>query len=443
MLENSKLYNKYLYKIDLYIIKNKMKKKEKVKEKYKNKNITDIDKAIKFLKKQKNGETLFYAYAYSLSDKLKTNCVIYKILKEKFVFDDNKLLNNYSRNFVHEYGEACGKSFSKNKVNECLTEIKFFINNNMSLYAYWMFYSLDSKHQVPFKDYYEIYNMFKDNETVQGYLIGEFTHRGKYSRTSEEYIKLLEKTSDEVLKDNYYMILTRWYYDSDIYNYLLKRGMEKEQLDKQVNEYLERYETLKEKAQNNNLTSDEKKDYQKYIALYYRVIQEDYDINDPVYNYFKDKKEMNYIKDDNLYKSYIKSEIKKLQKEFEQAVMENKPFHPYIVEKVGDQRSIIEYLDEKSNAHPTVIRPSEIVKGIQDGMSINDESGLELAQSTSEHILEKFGITNESFHQFYVDNKGFNTTMNNSCDIDSAIEEFVEKGPVKKLTKKDNINIIK
>ena len=95
------------------------------------------------------------------------------------------------------------------------------------------------------------------------------------------------------------MILTRWYYNKDVYDYLLKRGIGKEKLDKQVNEYLERYEILKEKAQSNSLESDEKKDYLKYIALYYRVIKDDYVGNNPVYNYFKDKKEMNYINDDN------------------------------------------------------------------------------------------------------------------------------------------------
>lgn len=92
------------------------------------------------------------------------------------------------------------------------------------------------------------------------------------------------------------------------------------------------------------------------------------------------------------------------------------------------------------DVHPTVMKPSEeeIVKGLEDGMSINDESGTELAKRTSEHIKEKFEITKESFYQSYVDNNGFNTTMNSSCDIDPAIEEFVEKGPVKKLTKKNN-----
>jgi len=366
MLENSKLYNelynKYLYKIDLYVMKKKMIKRGKIEEKYKNKNITDKISALKFLNKQKNAENLYYAYAYSLSNKLRADKAIYEKLKEKFIFNEDELFENYARNFVHTYGESCGESHNEEKINECLAEIKQFISSQKPLYAYWMFYSLDCKCNIPFEDYYEVYNMFKEEKTIQGYLIGDFTHRGTRASSSVEYIKLLEKTSDECLKDNYYMILTRWYYDRNVYNYLLKRGIEKEKLDKQVNQYLERYETLEEKAQNNNLTSDEKKDYQKYIALYYRVIQEDYDANNPIYNYFKDKKEMNYINDDNLYMSYIKSERKRLQKEFEQAVMENEPFLPFTCKKVGDQRPITEYLDDSKDTIKLVEQPKQLVK---------------------------------------------------------------------------------
>ena len=254
--------------------------------------------------------------------------------------------------------------------------------------------------------------MFEIEDTIQGYLIGEFTHRGKRSRTGSEYIKLLEKTGDECLKHNYHMILTRWYYNKDVYDYLLKRGIEKEKLDKQVNEYLERYETLKEKAQSGNLDDDEKMDYRKYIALYYRVIRGNYDEKDPVYNYFKAKKEMNYINDDN-------------------------PFCQSTCKKVGNQRSIIEYLDEKSNTHLALIKPSEeeTVKGLGAEIDINGDGGKTI-QQTSEHVQKKFGITKESFHQSYIDSKGFNTTMNSSCNVDPAIEEFIENGAVKKLTKK-------
>lgn len=418
MFKNSetfkKIYNnsKYLYKIDLYIGKRKMIKKGKLKEKFKKRNITDKNKAIKFLNKQKIAENLYYAYAYSLSNELKTNKDIYEMLKEKFIFNEDELFENYARSFVHEYGESCGKSHNKEKINDVLSEIKQFISSEKPLYAYWMFYSLDSKCNIPFKDYYEVYNMFEKEDTIQGYLIGEFTHRGKRSRTGSVYIKLLEETSDECLKHNYYMILTRWYYNKDVYDYLLKRGIEKEKLDKQVNKYLERYEILKEKAQSNSLENDEKKDYLKYIALYYRVIKDDYVGNDPVYSYFKDKKEMNYINDDN-------------------------PFCQSACKKVGDQRSIIEYLDEKSNTHLALIKPSEeeTVKGLEAEIDINGDSGKTI-QQTSEHVQKKFGITKESFHQSYIDSKGFNTTINSSCNVDPAIEEFIENGSVKKLTKK-------
>lgn len=443
MFKNSetfkKIYNnsKNLYKIDLYIVGKKMIKKGKTKEKFKKKNITDKNKAIKFLNKQKIAENLYYTYAYSLSNELKTNKDIYEMLKEKFIFNEDELFENYARDFVHEYGESCGKSHNKEKINDALSEIKQFIFSEKSLYAYWMFYSLDSKCNIPFKDYYEVYNMFEKEDTIQGYLIGEFTHRGKRSRTGSVYIKLLEKTGDECLKHNYHMILTRWYYNKDVYDYLLKRGIEKEKLDKQVNEYIERYETLKEKAQSGNLDDDEKMDYRKYIALYYRVIRGNYDEKDPVYNYFKAKKEMNYINDDNPYKGYIKSESKRLQKEFEQSVIENKPFCQPTCKKVGDQRSIIEYLDEKSNTHLALIKPSEeeTVKRLEAEIDINGDSGKTI-QQTSEHVQKKFGITKESFHQSYIDSKGFNTTMNSSCNVDPAIEEFIENGSVKKLTKK-------
>ena len=204
-------------------------------ETFKKKNITDKNKAIKFLNKQKIAENLYYAYAYSLSNELKTNKDIYEMLKEKFIFNEDELFENYARDFVHEYGESCGKSHNKEKINDALSEIKQFISSERPLYAYWMFYSLDSKCNIPFKDYYEVYNMFEKEDTIQGYLIGEFTHRGKRSRTGSEYIKLLEKTGDECLKHNYYMILTRWYYNKDVYDYLLKRGIEKEKLDKQLN----------------------------------------------------------------------------------------------------------------------------------------------------------------------------------------------------------------
>ena len=440
MFENSetfkKIYNnsKYLYKIDLYIGKKKMIKKGKLKEKFKKKNITDKNEAIKFLNKQKIAENLYYAYAYSLSNKLKTNKDIYEMLKEKFIFNEDELFENYARDFVHEYGESCGKSHNKEKINDALSEIKQFISSEEPLYAYWMLYSLDLECYIPFKDYYEVYNMFDKEDTIQGYLIGEFTHRGKRKRTSSEYIKLLEETSDECLKHNYYMILTRWYYNKDVYDYLLKRGIEKEKLDKQVNEYLERYEILKEKAQSNSLENDEKKDYLKYIALYYRVIKDDYVGNDPVYNYFKDKKEMNYINDDNPYKDYIKSETKRLQKEFEQSVIENKPFCQPTCKKVGDQKSIIEYFDKKSNTHLAVTKPSEeeTVKGFEDEIDINDDSGKTI-QQTSKHIQEEFGIEEKKkkHSNFDLVLGGFKQKY-----TDEYYNEINNKNRIRKLTKK-------
>lgn len=440
MFENSetfkKIYNnsKYLYKIDLYIVKKKMIKKGKLKEKFKKRNITDKNEAIKFLNKQKIAENLYYAYAYSLSNKLKTNKDIYEMLKEKFIFNEDELFRNYARNFVHEYGESCGKSHNKEKINDALSEIKQFISSEKPLYAYWMIYSLNSKCNIPFKDYYEVYNMFEKEETIQGYLIGEFTHRGKRKRTISEYIKLLKKTSDECLKHNYYMILTRWYYNKDVYDYLLKRGIEKEKLDKQVNKYLERYEILKEKAQSNSLENDEKKDYLKYIALYYRVIKDDYVGNDPVYNYFKDKKEMNYINDDNPYKDYIKSETKRLQKEFEQSVLENKPFCQPTCKKVGDQKSIIEYFDKKSNTHLAVTKPSEeeSVKDLEDEIDINGDSG-KMIQQTSKHIQEEFEIEEKKKKH-----SNFDLVLGSFKQkyTDEYYNEINNKNMIRKLTKK-------
>ena len=105
--------------------------------------------------------------------------------------------------------------------------------------------------------------------------------------------------------------------------------------------------------------------------------------------------------------------------------------------KVGDQRAIIEYMDEKSNTHHAVIKPSEeeTVKRLEAEIDINGNSGKTIPQ-TSEHVQKKFGITKESFHPSYIDSKGFNTTMNSSCNLDPAIEEFIENGSVKKLTQK-------
>ena len=143
---------------------------------------------------------------------------------------------------------------------------------------------------------------------------------------------------------------------------------------------------------------------------------------------------MNYINDDNPYKDYIKSETKRLQKEFEQSVIENKPFCQPTCKKVGDQKSIIEYFDKKSNTHLAVTKPSEeeTVKDLEDEIDINGDSG-KMIQQTSKHIQEEFEIEEKKkkHSNFDLVLGGFKQKY-----TDEYYNEINNKNRIRKLTKK-------
>lgn len=84
------------------------------------------------------------------------------------------------------------------------------------------------------------------------------------------------------------------------------------------------------------------------------------------------------------------------------------------------------YFKQKTinNDHPTVIKPSkkEIIQGIEDEMSINSESGLELAQKTSETLkFEKV----DTMEYAYKDEDG--AVIDNDIIPMNSVHESVKK----------------
>lgn len=212
---------------------------ENYKNNFKNINIANREEALIFLKNQTSSTALFYAYSFSLIDELKSDEEIYDYLKEKFISSQDSSFQEYSRNFVHEYGEICGKTDDKNKIDFVLSEVKNFISKEQPYYGYWMFYSLICNTKINFETYLEIYKLFADEISIQGSLLVHYRNINKQNAKDYEMIRLLNASSDECIKENWFLAVNCNFFSTSLYHVLLRRNVSKEKLDKLSEEYFE------------------------------------------------------------------------------------------------------------------------------------------------------------------------------------------------------------
>lgn len=213
--------------MDMYesdILKN-IKKEQNYINEFKKRKINSKSSAINLLKKQKEIKDLYYIYNYSLSDKLKCDEDIYNYLIDKLLPCEKNVYNKYCRNFIHQYGEACGKTNDKNTIELAIKKINNFVLDKQYDYAYWLFYSLKLSCKIDFNTYYSVYVLFDNNIDIQGYLLKEFMEYDFVKLTDKMIIKLLENTSDECLKINFIDLINKKIFSKEIYYYLLKRGI--------------------------------------------------------------------------------------------------------------------------------------------------------------------------------------------------------------------------
>lgn len=221
-----------------------LEEQEEYKNSFKDINIVNKDEAFSFLKKQTTLEALYYAYTYSLTDELKSDDDIYNYLKEKFIFNMDSLFRNYSRSFVHEYGESCGRTNDKAKINSALNKIKNFISEGNLYYAYWMFYSLCWSTKIDFSTYLEIYKLFEKETNIQGYLLRQYLDISKEDAANYQMIRLLEASSDKCIKENWRMAVGRRFIPDILYYYLLRKGVDKKELYQVEKSYID-FEKMK------------------------------------------------------------------------------------------------------------------------------------------------------------------------------------------------------
>lgn len=219
-----------------------LEQRENYKNSFKDIHITDKQEALKFLKEKDSADGLFYAYAYSLDDSIKSDDEIYEYLKQRFMFNRDSLFRDYSRSFVHEYGEACGKTNDKSKIDAALKEIKRFIDEENYYYGYWMFYSLHWATPLEFETFLEIYKLFEPEKSIQGFLLQQYRDVFKEKATHGEMIRLLDASTDECVQYNWFMAVNNYFFSMDLYNVLLRRGVDKQKLDQRYEQY-QKYET--------------------------------------------------------------------------------------------------------------------------------------------------------------------------------------------------------
>ncbi len=195
---------------------NGMQEHNDAKEKY-TRNITDKNIAISILKNIEEEKELYFVYKYEISDEIKTDKDIYNFIKSKLFFINETKIVNYTRSFVHAYGEVCGKSNDKNILIEAINEIENLPEN----YGYWLFYSLYSYNKIPFELYKKVYTHFNEI-SIKGFLLKHYCD----SENSEigKVIQLIDITSNECIQDCYFFI-TKKFHDTSMFDVLIRKGV--------------------------------------------------------------------------------------------------------------------------------------------------------------------------------------------------------------------------
>ena len=73
--------------------------------------------------------------------------------------------------------------------------------------------------------------------SVQGYLLNHYSGSRKREKFEGEMIRLLDASSDECIKKNWYMAINDDFFPISVYHVLLRRGISKEKLDEDYNRY--------------------------------------------------------------------------------------------------------------------------------------------------------------------------------------------------------------
>lgn len=181
--------------------------------------ISNKKDAISLLNKIHREKELFFAYEYAISDFLKSDLDIYNLVKSRLSFNSKTKLVDYTRSFVHSYGEACG---ANQKIEQALNEMKKL----PQYYAYWLFYSLYYSTDISFDIYKNVYTSF-DETTIQGFLLNHYCNSKNAKRN--EVVELIKLSSSQCLSENYFFI-THKFHDEEIFELLIKNGVSSEKL---------------------------------------------------------------------------------------------------------------------------------------------------------------------------------------------------------------------
>lgn len=181
--------------------------------------ISNKKDAISLLNKIQGEKELFFAYEYAISDFLKSDLDIYNLVKSRLFFDSKTKFVDYTRSFVHSYGEACG---ANQKVEQALNEMKKL----PQYHAYWLFYSLYYSTDISFDIYKDVYTYF-DEKIIQGYLLNHYCNSKNAKRN--EVIELIKLSTSQCLNYNYFFIAHK-FHDEEIFELLIKNGVSSEEL---------------------------------------------------------------------------------------------------------------------------------------------------------------------------------------------------------------------
>ena len=201
-------------------------------------NISSKEEAMKFLKSINNAEELSWAYMYSIIDELKADKDIFEYIKNKFIFTEEDSYRVHASDIVETYGSTCGKCNTDETIRQALNEVVSFSSEH-SLIAHWIFYALNREQPIPFETYLNIYKLFNHNLTVQGYLLNDYSGSSKREKFDGEMIRLLDVSSDECIRKNWFFAFSDDFFPISVYDVLLRRGISKEKLDKDYNRYLD------------------------------------------------------------------------------------------------------------------------------------------------------------------------------------------------------------
>ena len=215
-----------------------LKEQQDRKNQFKNINISSKDEAMEFLKSINNAEELSWAYYHSITDELKADKDVFEYMKNKFVFTEDESYRMHASGIVETYGRACGKCNTDKTIKQALEEVVAFSSEH-SLIAYWIFYALNGEQPIPFETYLNIYKLFNHNLTIQGYLLNHYSGSRKREKFDGEMIRLLNVSSDECIRKNWFFAWSDDFFSISIYHVLLRRGISKEKLDEDYNRYLD------------------------------------------------------------------------------------------------------------------------------------------------------------------------------------------------------------